>query len=147
MSRGLAPLRWCTKALIWCGLRALVHLTCCCVGQATRTTRGYLQRPPHIGLITLTGLMLRSQSTHRRMGQGTRANLLRAGVLTQLTADPAVDHPDLKHQLLRCVGAENTWVVGSAQGKLQVGNAFLPLSDGACHVLAGKRPSQMVAHA
>ena len=105
------------------------------------------QRRPHIGLTTLTALVLRGQSYTLAHVGDTRAYLLRAGVLTQLTADHAVDHPDLKHQLLRCVGAENTLVVDYAQGDLQVGDVFLLLSDGVHNVLADKRLRQMAASA
>ena len=58
-----------------------------------------------------------------------------------------MDHPDLKHQLLRCAGAENTRVVDCAQGNLQVSDAFLLVSDGVHQVLADKRLSQMAAPA
>ena len=103
------------------------------------------QRRPHIGLTTLTALVLRGQSYTLAHVGDTRAYLLRAGVLTQLTADHAVDHPDLKHQLLRCVGAENTLMVDYAQGDLQVGDVFLLLSDGVHNVLADKRLRQLAA--
>ena len=105
------------------------------------------QRRPQIGLTTLTALVLRGQSYTLAHVGDTRAYLLRAGVLTQLTADHAVDHPDLKHQLLRCVGAENTLVVDYAQGDLQVGDVFLLLSDGVHNLLADKRLRQMAAPA
>ena len=105
------------------------------------------QRRPHIGLTTLTALVLRGQSYTLAHVGDTRAYLLRGGVLTQLTADHAVDHPDLKHQLLRCVGAENTLVVDYAQGDLQVGDVFVLLSDGVHNVLTDKRLRQMAAPA
>ena len=105
------------------------------------------QRRPHIGLTTLTALVLRGQSYTLAHVGDTRAYLLRGVVLTQLTADHAVDHPDLKHQLLRCVGAESTLVVDYAQGDLQVGDVFVLLSDGVHNVLTDKRLCQMAVPA
>ena len=64
------------------------------------------RRHPVIGLTTLTALVLRGQSYALAHVGDTRAYLMRDGRLTQLTSDHVVDHPDLRHQLLRCVGAE-----------------------------------------
>jgi hypothetical protein len=41
-----------------------------------------------------------------------------------------VEHPDLKSQLLRAVGAEDRLLVDYRQGDLQVGDTFVLLSDG-----------------
>ena len=88
------------------------------------------QRSPALGLTTLTALVLRGHSYTLAHVGDTRAYLLRGGVLTQLTHDHAVNHPDFKHQLLRSIGAEDHVVVDYSQGELQVGDVFVLLSDG-----------------
>jgi hypothetical protein len=50
-----------------------------------------------------------------------------------------VDHPDLQHQLLRCVGADDTLVVDYSQGDLEVGDVFVLLTDGVHNVLNARR--------
>src|SRR4051812_39647945 len=64
------------------------------------------RRQPVSGLTTLTAVVLRGQSYSLAHVGDTRAYLLRGGEMTQLTHDHAMDHPDLSHQLLRAVGAE-----------------------------------------
>ena len=97
------------------------------------------RRHPAIGLTTLTAVVLRGQSYAVAHVGDSRAYLLRGGVLTQLTSDHAVDHPDLQHQLLRCVGADDTLVVDYSQGDLEVGDVFVLLTDGVHNVLNAKR--------
>ena len=97
------------------------------------------RRHPAIGLTTLTAVVLRGQSYALAHVGDSRAYLLRAGVLVQLSSDHAVSHPDFKNQLLRCVGAEDTLVVDYAQGELQVGDVFVLLTDGVHGALAQKR--------
>ena len=97
------------------------------------------RRHPAIGLTTLTAVVLRGQSYAVAHVGDSRAYLLRAGVLTQLTSDHAVDHPDLRHQLLRCVGADDTLVVDYLQGDLEVGDLFVLLTDGVHNVLPARR--------
>ena len=97
------------------------------------------RRHPAIGLTTLTAVVLKGQSYAVAHVGDTRAYLLRDGILTQLTNDHVVDHPDFQHQLLRSVGAEERLVVDYAQGDLQVGDVFVLLSDGVHNVLSGKR--------
>ncbi len=97
------------------------------------------RRQPAMGLTTLTAVVLRGQSyTVAHVGD-TRAYLLRAGQLTQLTHDHVVDHPDFQHQLLRCVGADDRVVVDYLQGDLQVGDVFVLLSDGVHNVLSARK--------
>ena len=96
------------------------------------------RRHPACGLTTLTALVLRGQSYALAHVGDTRAYLLRAGELTQLTHDHAMDHPDFRHQLLRSVGAEDRVVVDYSQGDLHVGDVFLLLSDGVHNVVAEK---------
>ncbi len=103
------------------------------------------RRHPVLGLTTLTAVVLRGQSYALAHVGDTRAYLLRAGQLSQLTNDHVVDHPDLKHQLLRCVGAEDTLVVDYLQGDLLVGDVFVLLSDGVHNVLNSKRIKALVA--
>ncbi len=97
------------------------------------------RRHPAIGLTTLTAVVLRGQSYALAHVGDSRAYLLRGGVLTQLTSDHAVDHPDLRHQLLRCVGADDTLVVDYSQGELEVGDVFVLLTDGVHNMLPAKR--------
>ena len=105
------------------------------------------RRHPILGLTTLTAVVLRGQSYALAHVGDTRAYLLRGGHMTQLTSDHVVDHPDLRHQLLRCLGAEDTLVVDYAQGELQVGDVFVLLSDGVHNVLRAKRLNALVATA
>ena len=102
------------------------------------------RRHPTLGLTTLTAVVLRGQSYALAHVGDTRAYLLRAGHMTQLTSDHVVDHPDLRHQLLRCVGAEDKLVVDYSQGDLQVGDVFVLLSDGVHNVLRARRLNAMV---
>jgi serine/threonine protein phosphatase PrpC len=105
------------------------------------------RRHPILGLTTLTAMVLRGHSYALAHVGDTRAYLLRGGHLTQLTNDHVVDHPDLRHQLLRCVGAEDTLVVDYSQGDLQVGDVFVLLSDGVHNVLRDRRLNALVATA
>jgi serine/threonine protein phosphatase PrpC len=93
------------------------------------------RRAPACGLTTLTALVLRGHGYSLAHVGDTRAYLLRAGELAQLTHDHAMDHPDLSHKLLRAVGAEDRLVVDYTQGDLQVGDVFVLLSDGVHGVL------------
>jgi len=88
------------------------------------------RRPPALGLTTLTALVLRGQSYTLAHVGDTRAYLLRGSQWTQLTHDHAMRHPDLKHQLLRAVGAEDHLVVDYSQGELHLGDVFVLLTDG-----------------
>ncbi len=88
------------------------------------------RRQPTMGLTTLTALVLRGQSYTLAHVGDTRAYLLRGGKTTQLTQDHVAAHPDFKHQLLRCVGAENHVVVDYMQGDLHVGDVFVLVTDG-----------------
>jgi serine/threonine protein phosphatase PrpC len=97
------------------------------------------RRHPACGLTTLTALVLRGQSYSLAHVGDTRAYLLRAGEITQLTHDHAVEHPDFSHKLLRAVGAEDRLVVDYSQGDLQVGDLFVLLSDGVHNVVPAKR--------
>ena len=105
------------------------------------------RRPPKLGLTTLTAVVLRGQSYALAHVGDTRAYLLRGGHMTQLTSDHVVDHPDMRHQLLRCVGAEDTLVVDYSQGELQVGDVFVLLSDGVHNVLRARRLNTLIATA
>lgn len=97
------------------------------------------RRQPALGLTTLTAVVLRGQSYAVAHVGDTRAYLLRGDQFTQLTHDHVVDHPDFKHQLLRCVGADDRVVVDYLQGDLQVGDVFVLLSDGVHNVLPDRR--------
>ena len=93
------------------------------------------RRHPAIGLTTLTALVLRGHGYSLAHVGDTRAYLLHRGEVTQLTHDHAMDHPDLRHKLLRSVGAEDRLVVDYRQGDLHVGDVFVLLSDGVHAVL------------
>ncbi len=88
------------------------------------------RRLPAMGLTTLTALVLRGHAYTLAHVGDSRAYLLRGGQLKQLTHDHVLNHPDMRHQLLRAVGAEDRIVVDYVQGDLQIGDAFLLLTDG-----------------
>ena len=102
------------------------------------------RRQPVLGMTTLTAIVLRGQSYSVAHVGDTRAYLLRGGELKQLTTDHAVDHPDLKHLLLRCLGAEGTLVVDYLQGDLLVGDVFVLLSDGVHGFVGANRLASFV---
>jgi serine/threonine protein kinase len=87
------------------------------------------------GLTTLTAIVLRGQTWTLAHVGDSRAYLLRAGKITLLTHDHVVNHPDMRHQLMRAVGAEDHVVVDYSQGELQVGDVFVLLTDGVHGVL------------
>jgi serine/threonine protein phosphatase PrpC len=97
------------------------------------------RRQPACGLTTLTALVLRGQSYALAHVGDTRAYLLRAGEVTQLTHDHAMEHPDFSHKLLRAVGADDRLVVDYSQGDLHVGDVFVLLSDGVHNVVPAAR--------
>ncbi|TAG25524.1 MAG: bifunctional protein-serine/threonine kinase/phosphatase [Burkholderiales bacterium] len=82
------------------------------------------------GLTTLTALVMRGQTYTLAHVGDTRAYLLRAGQLEQLTTDHCNPHPDFKHQLIRAVGADERLIVDYSQGDLQIGDVFILLTDG-----------------
>jgi serine/threonine protein kinase len=88
------------------------------------------RRQPVMGLTTLTALVLRGQSYTLAHVGDSRAYLLRGGATVQLSNDHVVPHPDLKHQLLRSVGAEDHLMVDYLQGDLHVGDVFVLVTDG-----------------
>ncbi|RJP71040.1 MAG: bifunctional protein-serine/threonine kinase/phosphatase [Comamonadaceae bacterium] len=99
------------------------------------------RRQPALGLTTLTALVLRGQSyTVAHVGD-SRCYLLREGQTLLLTHDHTVNHPDMRHQLLRAVGLEDHLVVDYLQGDLQVGDTFVMLTDG----VHGKVPERRLA--
>ncbi len=97
------------------------------------------RRQPAMGLTTLTAMVLRGHGYTLAHVGDTRACLLRGGQLTQLTNDHVANHPDLSHQLLRCIGVEDRVVVDYSQGDLLVGDLFLLMSDGVHNVLPEPR--------
>lgn len=88
------------------------------------------RRAPALGMSTLTALVLRGQSYALAHVGDSRAYLLRAGDLLQMTQDHVVPHPDFQHQLLRAIGYEDRVVVDYQQGDVQVGDVFVLLTDG-----------------
>ena len=88
------------------------------------------RRAPLIGLTTLTALVLRGQTyTLAHIGD-TRAYLLRGGEFTLLTQDHVMDHPDFRHKLLRCIGAQERILMDYSQGELAAGDVFVLTTDG-----------------
>jgi serine/threonine protein phosphatase PrpC len=102
------------------------------------------RRLPAMGLTTLTALALRGHAYTLAHVGDSRAYLLRGGELTQLTTDHVSRHPDLKHQLLRAVGAEDRIVVDYVQGDLQVGDVFLLVTDGVHGVLRTRQLKELL---
>ena len=102
------------------------------------------RRHPAMGLTTLTAMVLRGHSYTLAHVGDTRACLMRGGQLTQLTHDHVADHPDLSHQLLRCIGVEDRVVVDYSQGDLLVGDLFLLMSDGVYNVLNEARLKALI---
>ncbi|WP_395700640.1 protein kinase domain-containing protein [Aquabacterium sp.] len=108
------------------------------------------------GLTTLTALVLQGQTwTVAHVGD-TRAWLLREGELSCLTQDHALAHPDLRSQLTRALGLEDTVRVDFHQGALQVGDVLLLTSDGVhgtlkparlARLLGAAEPAQQVSEA
>lgn len=88
------------------------------------------RRAPAVGLTTLTALVLRGRAYSLAHVGDSRAYLLRAGQVTQLTADHVMPQMDFKHSLLRAVGAQDRLVVDYLQGDLQVGDVFVLTTDG-----------------
>ncbi len=102
------------------------------------------RRSPKIGLTTLTALVLRGQTyTLAHIGD-TRAYLLRGGELSLLTQDHAMDHPDFRHKLLRCIGAQERILVDYSQGELAVGDVFVLTTDGVHGSVSDKRLAVLV---
>jgi serine/threonine protein phosphatase PrpC len=94
---------------------------------------------------TLTALALQGHGwTFAHVGD-TRAWLLRAAELTQLTTDHARDHLDLKAQLTRAVGLDERVLVDYGQGELQVGDSLLLTSDGVHAYLNRGRIAELLA--
>ncbi len=102
------------------------------------------RRHPALGLTTLTALVLRGQSYTLAHVGDSRCYLLRGGLLTQLSHDHSVNHPDFKHQLLRSVGAEDHLVVDYSQGEVMVGDLFILVTDGVHGVLSDARMQALI---
>ncbi|BDT71660.1 serine/threonine-protein kinase PknD [Comamonadaceae bacterium OS-4] len=103
------------------------------------------RRQPATGLTTLTALVLRGHTYTLAHVGDTRCYLVRDGRATQLTQDHVVNHPDLKHQLQRSVGAQDHLVVDYLQGDLQVGDVFILLTDGVHGEVAARRLPEYAA--
>ena len=90
-------------------------------------------------LTTLTALVLQGHTwTVAHVGD-TRAWLLRDGECVQLTQDHALDHPDLRSQLTRAMGLDDSVRVDFLQGELHAGDTFMLTSDGVHHALKRRR--------
>ncbi len=103
------------------------------------------RRHPILGLTTLTALVLRGQTYTLAHVGDSRAYLLRAGTVVQLSHDHVVNHPDFKHQLLRSVGADDHLMVDYVQGDLQVGDVFVLLTDGVHGVMAERQLNEIAS--
>ena len=101
------------------------------------------RQPGASGLCTLTTLVLQGHTWTVAQVGDTRAWLLRDGELTQITQDHALDHPDLRSQLTRAVGLDDTLRIDFFQGELQVGDVFLLTSDGVHHSLKRRRLAEL----
>ena len=103
------------------------------------------RRHPILGLTTLTALVLRGQTYTLAHVGDSRAYLLRAGTVVQLSHDHVVNHPDFKHQLLRSVGADDPLMVDYVQGDLQVGDVFVLLTDGVHGLVAERQVNEIIS--
>jgi len=103
------------------------------------------RRAPALGMSTLTALVLRGQGYAIAHVGDSRAYLLRAGELRQLTQDHVVRHPDFSHQLLRAIGAEERVVVDYCQGEVQLGDVFVLLTDGVHNLLNERQLGRLLA--
>jgi len=102
------------------------------------------RRDPVCGLTTLTALVLRGHGWALAHVGDTRAYLLRAGELTQLTQDHVAGGGDFEHnRLIRAIGNEDRVVVDYAQGDLLAGDRFILLSDGVYKPLRAKALSAL----
>ena len=101
------------------------------------------RRAPILGLTTLTALVLKGQSYALAHVGDSRAYLLRANEVIQLTNDHVVNHLDFQHQLMRAVGLDDRLVVDYSQGDVQVGDVFVLLTDGVHNQLPAKALAQL----
>jgi serine/threonine protein phosphatase PrpC len=98
----------------------------------------------HTALTTLTALVLQGHTyTVAHVGD-SRAWLVRDGDCLQLTQDHAFDHPDLRSQLTRAVGLDDSVHVDYQQGELQAGDCFVLTSDGVHGALSRLRLQALV---
>lgn len=79
---------------------------------------------------TLTALVLRGRRFHLAHVGDSRAYLLRAGRLHQLSEDHTWDHPELRTVLRRAVGLDEHLQIDHRDGELEPGDRFLLASDG-----------------
>ena len=89
-------------------------------------------------LTTLSAVVLRGHSYTLAHVGDSRIWLLRAGSLTQLTQDHALDQADFS-RLTRAIGLDDVVRVDYAQGELRAGDRLILTSDGVHGVLRGKR--------
>jgi serine/threonine protein phosphatase PrpC len=88
-------------------------------------------RPELTGMATtLTTLVLRGSFYYFSHVGDTRLYLLRAGVLTRLTADHVWDRPEMQHVLTRAIGLDTQLTVDHGTGQLHERDVFLLASDG-----------------
>jgi serine/threonine protein phosphatase PrpC len=100
------------------------------IGAQNSWLADHNRRARETATTTLTALALQGHGWTLAHVGDTRAWLLRAAELTQLTTDHARDHPDLRSQLTRAVGLDERLLVDYRQGELQVGDSLLLTSDG-----------------
>lgn len=89
-------------------------------------------------MTTLTALVLRGHSYTLAHVGDTRAWLLRAGELTQLSHDHVFDHPDLRSRLARAIGLDDHVRVDYLQGDLERDDVFVLTTDGVHGALGAK---------
>lgn len=102
------------------------------LGAVNRWLLAYARRArEYAGMATtLTALVLRGSRYHLGHVGDSRAYLLRARVLTQLTEDHTWQHPELNNVLRRAIGLDAHLVVDHADGELAAGDQFLLATDG-----------------
>lgn len=88
------------------------------------------RRQPGGYACTLTALVFRGQRYCLAHVGDSRAYLLRAGALTQLTTDHVWEQAGMEHVLRRGMGLDDHLVADFAGGRLLPGDQFMLLSDG-----------------
>ena len=88
-------------------------------------------RPELAGMATtLTAIVLRGTHYYFSHVGDTRLYLLRAGVLTRLTADHVWDRPEMQHVLTRAIGLDSRLAIDHGMGELRERDVLLLVSDG-----------------
>jgi len=94
---------------------------------------------------TFTAIVLRGRRAHVCHVGDSRAWLLRAGSLRQITSDHTHSHPDRRHILLRALGLEDALRLDHHEVALAEHDRLLLTSDGVHGVLSARRITRILA--